>query len=63
MGIKDTPSVNGGHIKAILKTLRCEKGLDHEDWVNFDQIKWHCYGGVALMVGQHSFGGRLIAWR
>ena len=53
--------MNGGHIKDGFKTLRCEKGLDHEDLVKFDKIKQRCYGGVALMVGQHSFGGRLIA--
>ena len=58
---KYTPNVNGGHIKAGLNTLRCEKGLEHEDWVNFDKIKQRCYGGVAFMVGKHSFGGILIA--
>ena len=52
--------MNGGHIKVGLKTLRCENGPKHEDWVKFDQIKQCCYGGVAFVVGHRSFGGRLM---
>ena len=35
----------------------CEKGLEHEDWVNFDQInnavmeKWHSLRDNAVLVG------------
>ena len=50
----------GSHIKEGLKTLRSEKVLDRVEYVNFDQIKHHCYGGVALMMGQRSFGGRSL---
>ena len=47
------------YIKAGLKTLWCEKGLEQVEEVNFDQIKQRCYGEVALMMGQRSFGGKL----
>ena len=48
---------------AWLSTLVCEKGLEHVDWVNFDQINNADMEGVTFIVGHHSFGGRLHAWK
>lgn len=33
----------------------------HEDPIKIDQVHQRCYGGVVLMKGQRSFGGRFIA--
>ena len=44
-------------LEAGFKTLRCEKGLEHEDWVNFDQINsdvmedWHSWWDNAVLEG------------
>ena len=48
---------------ALLSPLVCEKGLEHVDWVKFDQINSVGMEGVAFIEGQHSFGGRLHAWK
>ena len=63
VGIKDTPSVNGGNLNAVFKTLRCEKGLEHEYWVNFDQINNAVMEEWTFMEGQRIFGGRSNTWR
>ena len=40
-----------------------ENGLEHVDWVSFDQINNDVMESVAFMEGQRSFGGRLHAWK
>ena len=54
--------MNGGHLKSYIETLVCEKGLEHEDWVNFDQInkvvmeEWHSLRDIAVLVGDSLHG-------
>ena len=42
--------------EAGLNTLRCEKGLEHEGWVNFYQInsvvmEWHSWWDNIVLEG------------
>ena len=47
--------MKGGHLKVGFNTLVCEKGLEHEDWVKFDQIKQCWYGKSDIHGGTTRF--------
>ena len=49
-----------------MSTLRCEKGLEHLDWVNFDQInnvvmeEWQSMRDITVLDGDTLHGSRVI---